>query len=128
VTHANSKVVHNHVRNLDDEYLENLKAKRGVVGFVFAGGMIGGKRNLDELVRHIMYVYEKFGSNNIAIGSDFFGLGSRAPPGLEDITKVKGIWEALLDKGMRESDIEKLSCRNALRVIEANASRWKPYA
>jgi len=128
VTHSNAKTIFDHVRNLDDDYLERLKEKHGVVGFVFASGMIGGEQNLDGLVRHIMYVYEKFGPNNIAIGTDFFGLGKRAPPGLEDITKVKEVWVALLDRGMKESDIEKLSYRNAVRVIEANASRWKPFA
>lgn len=128
VTHANARSVQDHARNLDDEYLASLKEKRGVVGFVFASGMIGGKRNLDELVNHVMYVYEKFGPNNIGIGTDFFGLGARAPPGLEDITKVKDVWEALLDKGMKQSDVDKLSYKNALRVIEANASRWRPYS
>jgi membrane dipeptidase len=129
VSHSNAKSVLDCARNLDDEFLETLKEKRGVVGFIFAREMIGGKNDLDELVKHIMYVYKNFGSSNIAIGTDFFGLGDqKAPSGLEDITKVKDVWKALLDKGMKESDIEKLSYKNALRVIKANAARWKPFA
>ncbi|MDA4123639.1 MAG: membrane dipeptidase, partial [Thaumarchaeota archaeon] len=129
-SHSNAKAVLDVVRNLDDGYLEKLKENRGVFGFIFAREMIAlGDSNLDALVKHIMYVYKNFGPEIMAIGTDFFGLGDqKAPPGLEDITKVKNIWTALLDKGMKESDIEKISFRNALRVIEANARRWKPYA
>jgi membrane dipeptidase len=128
-SHSLAKSVLDCARNLDDDYLQTLKDKRGVVGFIFAREMIGGTNDLNALVKHIMYIYRHFGPDNIAVGTDFFGLGDqKAPPGLEDITKVKDVWAALLDKGMKESDIEKISYKNALRVIEANASRWKPYA
>jgi membrane dipeptidase len=128
VTHANAKSLCQHVRNLDDDYYQTVKERRGVVGFVFANGMIGGTRNREELVRHMLYVYEKFGPEVMAIGSDFFGLGSLAPQGLEDVTKVKELWNDLLDKGLKESDIEKISYKNALRVVQANARMWKPFA
>jgi membrane dipeptidase len=128
-SHSNAKSVMDCARNLDDDYLETLKEKHGVAGFIFAREMIGATNDRDALVEHIMYVYKRFGSDNMAVGTDFFGLGDqRAPAGLEDITKVKDIWSALLDKGMKESDIEKISYKNALRVIEANARRWKPFA
>lgn len=128
-SHSNAKSVLDCARNLDDEYLQAINEKHGVVGFIFAKEMIGGTSDRDGLVKHIMYIYKHFGPENMAIGTDYFGLAdNRAPDGLEDITRIKGLWDALLDQGMKESDIEKLSYRNALRVIEANAKRWKPYA
>ncbi len=128
VSHANAKGVFDCARNLDDEVLGTLKANHGVVGFVFASEMIGGKKDIKELVRHIMYVYKNYGPDVTAIGTDYFGLGdNEAPRGLEDMTKIGGIWSMLLDRGLKESDIEKIAYKNALRVIEANASKWKPH-
>ena len=129
-SHSNAKALLDVVRNLDDDYIEKIKENRGVFGFIFAGEMISLERpDISGLVKHIMYVYKRFGANNMAIGTDYFGLGDNgAPPGLEDITRVRDLWGALLDAGMKESDIEKVSYKNALRVIEANAARWKPFA
>jgi membrane dipeptidase len=75
VSHANAKAVFNCARNLDDQVLDALKTNHGVVGFVFATEMIGGSGDVNELVRHIMYVYENYGPDLPAIGSDYFGLG-----------------------------------------------------
>jgi membrane dipeptidase len=129
VSHANAKAVFDCARNLDDQVLDGLKTNHGVVGFVFASEMIGGRRDIDELVRHIMYVYENYGPDLTAIGSDYFGLGdNEAPRGLEDMTKIGQIWRLLRDRGLKQDDIEKIAYKNALRVIEANASRWRPYS
>jgi membrane dipeptidase len=128
VSHANAKAVFDCARNLDDRVLDALKTNHGAVGFVFATEMIGGSGDIKELVRHIMYVYENYGPDLPAIGSDYFGLGdNEAPRGLEDITKMGEIWRLLVESGFKERDIEKIAYKNALRVIEANASKWKPH-
>jgi membrane dipeptidase len=128
VSHANAKAVFDCARNLDDQVLDALKTNHGVVGFVFAREMIGGRSDIKELVRHIIYVYENYGPDLPAIGTDYFGLGdNEAPRGLEDITKMGEIWRLLLESGFKEIDIEKIANKNALRVIEANASKWRPH-
>ncbi len=126
VSHANVKALFDCARNLDDGVMEALKANGGVMGFIFARQMMGGKKDVNELVRHILYVYKHYGPDILAIGTDYFGLADeRAPDGLEDITKMKNLWELLIDKGMKESDVAKIAYQNALRVIEKNADRWK---
>jgi membrane dipeptidase len=128
VSHANAKHVFDCARNVDDEVLAELRSKKGVVGFIFAREMIGNSANLTELAKHIMYVYDNYGSEVIAIGTDFFGLADqKAPEGLEDITKFSGLWESLRSLGMKEGDLEKLAYKNALRVIETHAERWTSF-
>ncbi len=123
-SHSNARRLKDVPRNLDDETLEEFKKKRGVVGFIF--GMIGGNEDINSLADQVMYVYQNFGPDVMAIGTDYFGLiDGKAPKGLEDITKIPKLFEILLDRGLKESDIEKLAYKNALRVIEENAANWK---
>ncbi|MEM3490221.1 MAG: membrane dipeptidase, partial [Nitrososphaerota archaeon] len=123
-SHSNARKLKDVPRNLDDEIYQEFKKNKGVVGFVF--GMIGGNEDIYSLADQIMYVYQNFGPDIIAIGTDYFGLiDGKAPKGLEDITKISNLFKILLDKGLKESDIEKLAYKNALRVIEANATYWK---
>jgi membrane dipeptidase len=75
-----------------------------------------------------MYVYHNFGPDVMAIGTDYFGLIDwKAPRGLEDITKINDLYKILLDRGMKEADLEKLAYKNALRVIEENAANWRTH-
>ncbi|MEM2004143.1 MAG: membrane dipeptidase, partial [Nitrososphaerota archaeon] len=123
-SHSNARKLKDVPRNLDDEIYQEFKKNKGVVGFIF--GMIGGNEDIYSLADQIMYVYQNFGPDIIAIGTDYFGLiDGKAPKGLEDITKISNLFKILLDKGLKESDIEKLAYKNALRVIEANAIYWK---
>jgi membrane dipeptidase len=123
-SHSNAKKLKNVPRNLDDELYEEFKRKKGVVGFIF--GMIGGKEDIHSLADQIMYVYQNFGPDVMAIGTDYFGLIDwKAPRGLEDITKINDLYKILLDRGMKEADLEKLAYKNALRVIEENAANWR---
>ncbi|MEM1547266.1 MAG: membrane dipeptidase [Candidatus Methanomethylicia archaeon] len=122
-SHSNTKKFKDVVRNLDEEVLDEIKRRRGVVGFMF--GIIGGNEDIYSLADHIMYVYQTFGPDIIAIGTDYFGLiDMKAPKGLENIAKIIALYQILLDRGFKEADIEKLAYRNALRVIEENACNW----
>ena len=126
VSHSNARGVYDHVRNLADEELEMLKRNGGVVGVDLIGPTIAERASIRSLAEHIMYIRNSFGSDVIAIGTDFFGLLSADPPeGLEDITRLGKLWDELLGKGLSEEEIEKISYRNALRVIERNAASWE---
>jgi len=130
VSHANINSVHRHARNLDDEELEALKRNGGVVGITFIKPTIGKTMDVKSLADHILYVCQNFGVESLAIGTDFFGIMHlEEPEGLEDITKLNNLWIELLNRGLSDSDVEKIAFRNAYRVIEANASRWidKPF-
>ena len=124
-SHANSRAVRDHVRNVDDEELEILREVRGVIGFTTIATTIAKKADVGGLADHIMHVYDRFGPDLLAIGTDFFGTSDLPEPeGLEDVTRFPNLWSELSRRGMKPDDIAKISYRNALRVIEENTARW----
>jgi membrane dipeptidase len=125
VSHANVKSVKNHSRNIDDEQLEALRSNRGVVGVTCIPPTLGDQPSYRNLADHVMYIYENFGPDIIAIGTDYFGLlNVDEPEGLEDITGIVNLWDELRKRGLSDKDIEKIAYANAIRVIQSNAERW----
>jgi membrane dipeptidase len=51
-----------------------------------------------------------------ALGSDYDGI-SATPSGLEDVTRVPVMAQALLDRGYSDSDVTKLLGGNVMRVM-----------
>lgn len=126
VSHANASSVQKHVRNLDDEELDALKRNKGVVGITMIQPTLGGNADLKRVADHIIYIHDHFGPDLPAIGTDFFGIMHvDEPKGLEDVTKFPNLWSELLSRGLSKKDIEKIAYENALRVIKANAEKWR---
>jgi membrane dipeptidase len=91
ISHANVRKFVDTPKNVDQEILEALYRKGGVVGLSVLGPLITNKPRptLDDLVQHFLYVYENFGVELIAVGTDFHSLmGLPAPEGLESIDKL----------------------------------------
>lgn len=122
ISHANIKSIHDHKRNVDDEVLELISSNKGVIGLSFVSSFISSKKrsSINDLINHYMYVYERFGPDILAIGTDFHGLlGLSGPEGLESIDKVQALLNVLRDKGLNESDIRKIAYENALRLLKS---------
>jgi len=68
-------------------------------------------------VKHFKYVKEKFGTEVLAVGTDFLGISS-APPGLETVDKVALLAKALMEAGFSREEVEAVFWRNALRVFK----------
>ncbi len=66
---------------------------------------------IDAAVQHV-------GDDFVALGSDFYSL-ERAPVGLEDMSKLPALTEALVQRGYSDSTILKILGENYLRVFEA---------
>ena len=123
VSHANVRAMVDSPRNVDDEVLEALYRNGGVIGISAIGPLVAKKSRptLDDLVQHFLYIYERFGPDILAIGTDFLGLlVLPAPEGFESIDRVQQLLERLKEKGLSYGDLEKIAYRNALRVIKAN--------
>jgi membrane dipeptidase len=58
------------------------------------------------------------GPDHIGLGSDYYGL-EFAPTGLEDISKVPALTEALVTRGHSDEVVLKFLGENYLRVFEA---------
>lgn len=121
-SHSNYSRVKRHPRNVDDEVIEAIKSKGGVVGVTLITSTLP-RPTLDGVVDVIISMYEVFGADVIAIGTDFFGI-ERTPEGLEAVDKLPALLEALRERGIKDSDVEKIAWGNALRVIREHASRW----
>jgi membrane dipeptidase len=71
----------------------------------------------ERIIDHIDHAVKIAGADHVGLGSDFDG--ATMPLGLEDVSKLPKITEALLKKGYSEQDVEKILGGNILRVMEA---------
>lgn len=72
---------------------------------------------LSVLVDHIDHIAKVAGVDHVGIGSDFDGV-TALPTGMEDVTMLPRIAQALLDRGYSDADITKILGGNMLRVLE----------
>lgn len=72
--------------------------------------------NVETVVDHIDHVVQLAGIDHVGIGSDFDGVSSNLPTGLEDVSTYPNLIAALLKRGYSESDIEKICSGNIIRV------------
>jgi membrane dipeptidase len=69
------------------------------------------------LIDHFDHIARVAGVDHVGLGSDFDGV-SALPMGMEDVTRLSRIAEALLDRGYSEQDVSKMLGGNMLRVME----------
>jgi membrane dipeptidase len=70
----------------------------------------------EKIIEHIDHAVKLVGPDHVGLGSDFDG--ATMPQGMDDVTYLPRITEALLQKGYKEKDIEKILGGNLLRVME----------
>jgi membrane dipeptidase len=71
----------------------------------------------ERIVDHIDHAVKLVGADHVGLGSDFDGASM--PDGMDDVTHIPQITDALLKKGYSESDIRKILGENTLRVLAA---------
>ncbi len=122
ISHANVRRFVDSPRNAGNEVLEVLSRCGGVIGLSAISSLISSrptKATIDDLINQYLYVYECFGPDILAIGTDFLGLlGIPPPKGFESIDRVQYLLEKLKERGLSGNDIEKIAYRNVLRVIK----------
>jgi membrane dipeptidase len=69
----------------------------------------------ERIVDHIDHAVKLVGADHVGLGSDFDGASM--PQGLEDVSKLPKITEALLRKGYSDDDIRKILGENTLRIL-----------
>jgi membrane dipeptidase len=70
----------------------------------------------EKIIDHIDHAVKVAGVDHVGLGSDFDG--ATMPIGMEDVSKLPKITEALLERGYSESDIDKILGGNILRVMK----------
>lgn len=91
---------------------ENLAKWREEVAKVYGPAP---KASWEKIVEHIDHAVKLVGADHVGLGSDFDG--GPMPIGMEDVTRLPKITDALLRRGYKESDIRKILGGNTLRLM-----------
>jgi len=75
-----------------------------------------GNATVEDAAECIDHIVKVAGIEHVGIGSDFDGT-EIVPRGLEDVSKMPNLTEALLKRGYSEGDIKKIMGGNFLRVV-----------
>ena len=69
------------------------------------------------MVDHIEHAIEVAGVDHVGIGTDFDGI-TVTPEGLEDVSKLRIIFDEMKARGYSEEEIGKVAGGNFLRVLD----------
>jgi membrane dipeptidase len=125
-THSNAHALCESSRNLLDEQLAAIRDSGGVVGvnfainFLRADGKEVPETTMGEIIRHVDYLVERMGVDHVAFGSDFDG--AVIPGDLTGAGDLPLLVEALRDAGYDETDVDRITHANWLRVLDATWS------
>lgn len=112
-THSGIFSLKPHLRNLKDEQIEAIINKNGIVGIAPVPDFVPGG-NKDGFFRSISYFIDKFGCDNLAIGTDFYG--SDGIDGLKNYRTLTSEIDAFL------SAVYGKKC--SLKVLSENAEKF----
>jgi len=117
-SHSNARVICNHTRNLTDEMIGAIAEKGGLIGINLYGLFLSyqGHSTIEDIIRHIQHIYQVGGIESIALGSDFDGFVGDAE--VSNAAQWGKIIEALGKVKISQTDIDKITYKNALRVIK----------
>ncbi|MFI7602934.1 dipeptidase [Actinoplanes sp. NPDC049681] len=73
---------------------------------------------LGQVADHVDHVRETAGVDHVGLGGDYDGC-DRLPAGLEDVSGYPRLLSELAERGWTRADLEKLTGRNVLRVLQA---------
>ena len=117
VSHANSRAVCDHPRNLADDQLRALKEIDGVIGMSCCPEFVDSRyATIDKLLDHFVHVAEVAGVDHLGMGADFDGIED-VIPGLEDVTGLPRLVEELSKRGFNREEIDKITHKNFIRVL-----------
>ena len=115
-------------RNISDERVKAIAKTGGVVGLQFFSVVLKDDQvrhaTMDDLLRHIDHVVEIAGVDHVSLGPDFLDptLTNRSADyyakGIENISKLHLVTDALIEHGYSDSDIRKIMGENILQVYK----------
>lgn len=114
-SHANSRAVCAHTRNLSDDLFCAIRDSGGVVGLNLYTDFLGGT-DTDAVVRHIEHLLDLGGTETLALGGDLDGCDALGG-GVTGIQDYPKLYAALAARGYDEPLLNALFSGNWLRVL-----------
>ncbi|HEB89789.1 MAG TPA: peptidase M19 [Deltaproteobacteria bacterium] len=112
VSHTGVRATCDNRRNLSDEHIRRIAAGGGIIGIGYWESAVCGRAPKD-IARAIAHVVRLVGADHAALGSDYDGgtvVGF-------DTTGLPALTQALVDEGLRDSQIRKILGENVLRIF-----------
>lgn len=112
-SHSNIFDLCEHKRNLKGWQISKIIKSNGYLGLSFVNDFItkNGTSNVQEIARQIMYFINKWGSDNVGLGTDFFGT-SNLPQNLKSYADIKNLEKELFSLGISENITNKILYQN----------------
>jgi membrane dipeptidase len=129
-SHSSAYALCPHPRNVPDDVLQLVKARRALVMVAAAPQFISctssktshglpefdpSNNTISQVVKHIRHIGELIGYDYVGIGTDFDGIPA-TPVGFEDVSKFPDLVAEMLRQGVSDEDAAKVVGRNLLRV------------
>ena len=120
-SHASSRALCNHPRNLTDDQLRALAKVGGVAQVTLYHGFLrleedGVPATIADGVNHLMHMIDVAGIDHVGIGTDFDGDGG--VPGCACASELINFTRLLLAEGLTTQDLQKVWGGNWLRVMQ----------
>ncbi len=121
-THSNAHALSTHSRNLTDRQLDAIKDTGGMVGLNYAVAFLreDGRKDADTpietMLRHLDYLLQRLGEDNVGLGSDFDG--ATIPKKLGSVSGLPILVDAMRSNGYGEKVIHKICYQNWINLLE----------
>ncbi len=117
-SHACFSKVREHKRNLSGEQIKLIIEKGGIVGLTFYSEFLDENgASIDSVLRHICYFLDNFSSNNLALGTDFFGCED-FPQGFNDYGFENVLRYKLENLGVKNEIIDDIFYKNLSAFLQ----------
>ncbi len=111
VTHSCLECVNNHQRNIDNNQLNALVQKGGILGLCFYPVFLGQGDVFEQIYQNIFHILDLGYEDYLSIGSDFDG--AKMDDKLCDISQVTTLYHFLKSKNISEEILNKIFFTNA---------------
>jgi microsomal dipeptidase-like Zn-dependent dipeptidase len=118
VSHTGVRATCDSPRNLSDEHIRAIADTGGAIGIGYFELAICGT-NPTKIVAAMKHVIELVGDEHVALGSDYDGGTEVA----FDTSQLRALTQQMLDDGLSEESIRKITGENAIRVLRLTLPR-----
>lgn len=119
-SHGNVKTVWNARRSLEDDQIQMIVERKGVVGLLPLVSSIGPDGTFEELYKHFEYIVSRWGNDYVTFSSGIYPIPEYPfIEGFKDIKIMKALQDFLLTK-ISEEDVYKIMFQNWERVIRSS--------